>query len=183
MNLFQRIAELPPTIRWHRGRIWTRLVFRRAFAQLGPGSVLVAPDKLRGIDRIRIGRNCVFQERLWLACEPGESRVTIGDDSVFGRDCHIHAGGDITIGRDFHVGPGTVIISATKAVEDRLQIIHQEPITIGDHVWAGERVTIVGGVTIGDGATIGAASVVTRDVPAGAVVAGAPARPVGSRPA
>jgi acetyltransferase-like isoleucine patch superfamily enzyme len=43
-------------------------------------------------------------------------------------------------------------------------------------VWLGDRVTIVPGVTIGEGAVVAAGSVVTRDVPALAVVGGAPAR-------
>lgn len=50
------------------------------------------------------------------------------------------------------------------------------PIDIGNHVWIGHRATILKGVTIGDGAIIGAGSVVTRDVPAGCIAAGNPAR-------
>ncbi len=50
------------------------------------------------------------------------------------------------------------------------------PVTIGNDVWIGVRVIILGGVKIGNGAVIGAGSVVTRDVPPYAVVAGAPAR-------
>jgi len=53
------------------------------------------------------------------------------------------------------------------------------PIVIGDRVWVGTRAVILKGVTIGDGAVVGAGAVVTRDVPAGTVVAGLPAKVVG----
>lgn len=53
------------------------------------------------------------------------------------------------------------------------------PVVIGDRVWVGTRALVLKGVTIGDGAVVAAGAVVTRDVPAGAVVAGTPARVVG----
>lgn len=49
-------------------------------------------------------------------------------------------------------------------------------IRIGDCVWLGNRVTIVGNVTIGDGAIIAAGSVVVKDVPKYAIVGGNPAK-------
>lgn len=49
-------------------------------------------------------------------------------------------------------------------------------VTIGNDVWIGQRVMIMPGVTIGDGSIVGAASVVTKDVPDYAIVAGNPAR-------
>lgn len=52
------------------------------------------------------------------------------------------------------------------------------PIRIGNHVWIGMRAVILKGVTIGDGAVVAAGAIVTKDVPAGAVVAGNPARVV-----
>lgn len=52
------------------------------------------------------------------------------------------------------------------------------PVTIGDDVFIGMNALILKGVTVGAGAVIGAGAVVTHDVPAGAVVAGNPARVV-----
>jgi len=49
-------------------------------------------------------------------------------------------------------------------------------VTIGNDVWTGHNVNILSGVSVGDGAVIGAGSVVTKDVPAFAIVAGAPAQ-------
>ncbi len=54
------------------------------------------------------------------------------------------------------------------------------PVVIGDRVWVGTRAVILKGVTIGDGAVVAAGAVVTKDVPSGAVVAGIPAKVVGS---
>ncbi|MBK5307383.1 MAG: acyltransferase [Frankiaceae bacterium] len=54
------------------------------------------------------------------------------------------------------------------------------PIVIGDRVWVGTRAIVLKGVTIGDGAIVAAGAVVTKDVPAHAVVAGMPAKVIGS---
>ena len=54
-------------------------------------------------------------------------------------------------------------------------------LTIGNDVWIGAQSLILSGVTIGDGAVIGAGSVVTRDIPAFAVGAGNPCKPLRSR--
>jgi acetyltransferase-like isoleucine patch superfamily enzyme len=50
-----------------------------------------------------------------------------------------------------------------------------QPVTIGSDVWMGHNVNVMPGVTVGDGAVIGAGSVVTKDVPPFAIVAGVPA--------
>jgi maltose O-acetyltransferase len=57
----------------------------------------------------------------------------------------------------------------------------EDPVTIGNDVWIGDRVTILPGVTIGDGCIISAGAVVTHDVPEYSIAAGVPARVIGSR--
>ena len=55
------------------------------------------------------------------------------------------------------------------------------PILIGNDVWIGTNVIVLGGTTIGDGAVIGAGSVVTKNVPPYAIVVGSPARVIKKR--
>lgn len=85
----------------------------------------------------------------------------------------------ITIGEDCQLGPNVQLLTPTHPLEpqprrDKLEAAR--PITIGDNVWLGGGVIVLPGVTIGDNSVIGAGSVVTRDVPAGVVAVGNPAR-------
>lgn len=77
--------------------------------------------------------------------------IVVNDNARVGRNCRIHSGSNIGVLRG----------SAP---------------TLGDGVYVGPGVVISGGITIGSGAVIGANSVVTKDVPPGVVVAGAPAK-------
>jgi maltose O-acetyltransferase len=87
----------------------------------------------------------------------------------------------VTIGDRTMFGPGVHLYTATHPLDRQQRSAGLEyalPITIGCDVWLGGRVTVCPGVHIGDGAVIAAGSVVTRDVPSGAVVGGNPARPL-----
>jgi acetyltransferase-like isoleucine patch superfamily enzyme len=64
----------------------------------------------------------------------------------------------------------------------RLQGIYKRDVDVGNNVWIGYGACILRGVTIGDNAIIGTNSVVTKDVPANAVVAGLPAKIIRMRP-
>jgi len=94
-------------------------------------------------------------------------------------DCNI-----IEIGDDVQMGPAVQIYTATHPLDpaERLRGLESAlPVKIGNNVWIGGGAIILPGVTIGDNAVVGAGSVVTRDVAAGAVVVGNPARPKTSK--
>ena len=87
----------------------------------------------------------------------------------------------ITIGDDVQIGPNVQLLTPTHPVEPgprRDKWEAAEPITIGDNVWLGGGVIVCPGVTIGADTVVGAGSVVTRDLPAGVVAVGNPARVV-----
>ena len=89
--------------------------------------------------------------------------------------------GRITIGDDVQIGPGVQLLTATHPVEPgprREKWEGSAPITIGDNVWLGGGVVVLPGVTIGRDTVVGAGAVVTRDLPAGVVAVGNPARVV-----
>lgn len=85
----------------------------------------------------------------------------------------------IRIGDDVQIGPNVQLLTATHPLEPgprRDKWEAAEPIVIGDNVWLGGGVIVCPGVTIGADTVVGAGSVVTRDVPAGVVAVGSPAR-------
>ena len=91
-------------------------------------------------------------------------------------DCSV-----IRIGNRVSFGPFVSIFGATHetGVASRRQgVEYARPVVIGDDCWIGGNVTIMPGVTVGKGCTVGAASVVTRDIPDFCVAVGAPARVV-----
>ncbi len=87
----------------------------------------------------------------------------------------------ITIGDDVQMGPNVQLLTPTHPLDPRLRRDKweaAEPITIGDNVWLGGGVIVLPGVSIADHTVVGAGSVVTRDLPAGVVAVGNPARVV-----
>ncbi|NYD67461.1 sugar O-acetyltransferase [Agromyces atrinae] len=87
----------------------------------------------------------------------------------------------IDIGEDCQIGPNVQLLTPTHPVEpgprrDKLEAA--QPISIGNNVWLGGGVIVCPGVSIGDDSVIGAGSIVTRDIPAGVVAVGNPARVV-----
>jgi acetyltransferase-like isoleucine patch superfamily enzyme len=103
--------------------------------------------------------------------------LTLGEDVFINLGCRFQDTGGITIGDGSLIGHGTTLTTLNHSVDpDRRADMQPAPIAIGRKAWLGAAVTVVPGVTIGDGAIVAAGAVVTRDVPANAIVAGVPAR-------
>ena len=180
MNLAQRLTEARPSVEWHIGRLTSQALYRRAFGSFGPDSIIVRPRILRGVDRIHIGHGVAVYAGAWLQCEAGGGPIEIGDESYLGHDVHLHAIDPLTIGVGCVLADGVLVATTDHLSSDdptgRGGSRGTGPVIVGNRVLIGQRAVVLGGVTIGDGATIGAGAVVTKDVPAGAVAAGVPAR-------
>ena len=105
--------------------------------------------------------------------------VTLGDNVNF-NGMHILGAGTVTIGDNFHSGTECMMITQNHNYEGEAipydNTYVKKTITIGDNVWLGNRVLIVGDVTIGEGAIVAAGAVVCKDVPPCAIVGGNPAK-------
>lgn len=103
--------------------------------------------------------------------------ITLGKRVFINAGCKFQDQGGITIGDDTLIGHNAVLATLNHgfAPEARKDMA-PAPIVIGNNVWVGANVTILPGVTIGDNAIVAAGAVVTKDVAAGTVVGGVPAK-------
>ena len=111
-------------------------------------------------------------------CDYG-TQITIGDGTFVNYDCVMLDVVPITIGAACQIATRVQLLTATHPIDPGPRRIGWEygvPITIGDNVWLGGGVIVCPGVTIGDDTVVGAGAVVTRDLPAGVVATGTPAR-------
>ena len=109
------------------------------------------------------------------------SGASIGESTRINRGCVIDLRGGLRIGDNVSVSAQAAIITASHEMNDPGFKLVDFPVVIEDYAWIGTRAMILPNVRIGRGAVVAAGAVVTRDVPAMAVVAGVPAKAVGTR--
>lgn len=103
--------------------------------------------------------------------------IQVGKNVFINGGCHFQDQGGITLGDDCLIGHNVVFATLNHFIEPSERAsLRPAPIVLGKNVWVGSSSTILQGVTIGDNAIIAAGSVVTKDVPANAIVGGVPAR-------
>lgn len=112
--------------------------------------------------------------------------IRLGANSFLNYDAILMDCAEITIGDDVSIGPRTQLLTALHPIDDhemrRQRWERAAPIAIGDNVWLGGGVIVCAGVTIGSNTVVGAGSVVPRDLPAGVLAAGNPARVIRELP-
>ena len=137
--------------------------------------------------KFEIGRDAVVRLGRWSWIGHGtkirahEGEVSIGAKSVLGQECTISAFQHVSIGRECIVADRVMLIDFDHGVVEqdrpiRLQGIYKRDVHVGHNCWIGYGACILRGATVGDNAIVGTSTVVTKDVPANAVVGGVPAR-------
>lgn len=124
----------------------------------------------------RVGAGCNIRPPFH--CDYGYN-ISLGRGVFMNHNCCILDVVQVSIGDLTQIGPGVQILTADHPrdpAQRRQMLEFGRPVTIGANVWIGGGAILLPGVTVGDDAIIGAGSVVTRDVPAGGVAVGNPAR-------
>lgn len=125
------------------------------------------------------GRGAGVQIGCWIL---NGRRIYIGERSVVNFGCLLDGRKfDIRIGSDVSIGPRATILSLGHDPQSPTFSDRGAPVEISDHVWIGYGAVVLPGIKIGKGAVVGAGAVVTRDVDAYSIVAGNPAKVIGSR--
>jgi maltose O-acetyltransferase len=110
-------------------------------------------------------------------CEYGA--ISIGDRTFVNVDAVMLDVAPIAIGAACQIAPRVQLLTATHPVDPKARRAgweYGDPITLADNVWLGGGVIVCPGVSIGQDTVVGAGAVVTRNLPAGVIAAGVPAR-------
>lgn len=155
---------------------------------IGLNTSFNAPQYVEIGDNVTICYRCVIE--YWDKCHVGadfilQPKLIIGENSLVGDESHISCTREMKIGNGVTMGRKIFITDNNHGVTNRSQLdispmlrplSSSGPVIIEDNVWIAEKVSIMPNVKIGRGVIIAANTVVTKDVPAYAVVGGCPAR-------
>jgi acetyltransferase-like isoleucine patch superfamily enzyme len=131
--------------------------------------------------RLEIGRHTLLEPHVWITA-PGAARVRIGAGCFLNIGVMVASMVLVEIGDHCMFANGCFVSDASHRFDNPVKPVPWQgfttkgPTRIGDNVWCGANVVITSGVTVGERSVIGANSVVTEDVPAFSIAAGAPAR-------
>ena len=147
------------------------------FNQIAPSNRQAQSEILKQIFG-SMGEQVTVNTPFW--CDYGYN-TSVGDYFFANHNCQILDGGKVRFGNHVFIAPNCLFTTAEHALDAEQRNEGLEvalPITVGNNVWFGAGVIVLGGVTIGDNAVIGAGSVVTKDIPSNVIAVGVPCRVV-----
>jgi len=169
---------------WNRARIHVELARRRSFCRWPlHGNVL----ELLREGRLELGEHVLLEPGVWLTAGAA-GRIRIGGGSFLNLGVQVAAVELVEIGEHCMFANGCFVTDADHRFDDLQRPVPWQgfsskgPTRIGANVWCGANVVITSGVSVGERCVIGANSVVTRDIPAFSIAAGAPAAVVKTVP-
>lgn len=152
---------------------------QRAVLRVGPRAVVQSGVVLR-----LWGGELVVGDGTYLrygACLTAKGRLLLGRRVVVSRGVNVHADGELAVEFGVTIAEGATVLDTTHQLRTLLPVfdlpVVQRPVRIGAGTFIGANAVVGAGVDVGRRAVVGAGSVVTRDVPAGVLVVGQPARP------
>jgi acetyltransferase-like isoleucine patch superfamily enzyme len=176
------------------GRLFWRYLWRRFLTPAGRRWASDGPFFLgRGLElkieprgQVRFGRFVWIGDETKIRCHEGV--VEIGEKTVMGQECTISAYQRVRIGEQCVIADRAMFIDFDHGIVEverpiRMQGIYKRDVEVGNNVWIGYGACILRGVSVGDNSVIGTNAVVTKDVPANAIVGGVPARIIRMREA
>lgn len=107
--------------------------------------------------------------------------IVIGEDTIIGDHAFLDGRAPLKIGNHVNIASSLAVYNSQHDLESEAFACKYAPVTIGDYVFIGPRVTILPGVNIGFGAVVAAGAVVNKDVPELTMVGGVPAREIKKR--
>jgi acetyltransferase-like isoleucine patch superfamily enzyme len=170
---------------WIRRRSTGREAAAWRRAHVGASSYIDCSVQVLGWKQVRVGHHSVISEGSWLNINDREVDapvIVIGNNCYIGRRNFLSAGAAIRIGDYCFTGVNCNFLGSDHVYTSPFApyvttgTTTDTTIEIGPNCWLGAAVSVLKGVKIGYGSIVGAASVVTRDVPAFSVVVGNPAR-------
>lgn len=160
------------------------------FLYIGNNTLICKGLHLVGGDKIKLGSYTCIDKNCSITAlgNKNEIKIKIGDNVSIGPYAHITAINYIEIGNNVGICPRCLITDNSKKptvqtmrIKPRLRpITSKGPVIIGDYTWIGENVSIMPGVNIGKSSVIGANSVVTKSFPERSIIAGNPAKIIGT---
>lgn len=126
----------------------------------------------------RIGRGVVIKPHVQIKFP---WQLAIGDYVWVGEGSWIDNLAEVRLGNHVCISQGVYFCTGSHDHRRRSFDLITRPIVVEDGAWVAARSTLLGGVTVGCNALVAAASMVHRDVPAGMMVGGNPAQPIGPR--